>query len=164
MNKLSLGLSLLLSTVAFTAFTACTDPDTGTGSARVIIEQSCAADADCPAGFECELEDEHGVVTSFCQSDDDHSDGTCPAGYELEVEHGQSFCQPHGGDDDGSGGGSGSGSGGDDDDDDDGGTGTGAGQLGEACASAADCSAGLECEVEVEHGTTTATCQPHGGN
>ncbi len=94
MSKLILALSVLLSA---TALTACTEPDTGTGTARVIIEQPCAADAECPTGFECEIEVEAGVTTSFCQSDDEHSDGTCPDGYELEVEHGQSYCKPHGG-------------------------------------------------------------------
>lgn len=110
MNKLHVTMSLLLS--AF-AFTACVEPDTGGSTGRVIIEQPCAADADCPAGFECEIEDEHGVTTSFCQShdgpEDEDGDGVCPAGYELEIEHGQAYCKPHGGDD-GSGGGSGGGS------------------------------------------------------
>ncbi len=156
MSKLALALSLLLSSIAFTA---CVEPDAGTASARVIIDQPCAADAECPAGFECEIETEGGVTTSFCQSDDEHSDGTCPAGYELEVEHGQSYCQPHGGSGGGSGDGSGGGSGGGSDDNDAGGTGA----LGATCAIDADCAAGLECEIEVEHGTTTATCQPHGG-
>jgi hypothetical protein len=149
MNKLALTLSLLLSSIAFTA---CTEADLGTASGRVIIDQPCAADTDCPAGFECEIEVEHGVTTSFCKSDDEHSDGTCPAGYELEVEHGVAYCQPHGGD----GGGSGSGSGTDD-------NGGGTGALGAACALDTDCGAGLECEVEIENGVTTATCQPHGG-
>ncbi len=73
---------------------ACTDDSTSTAR-RAILEQDCAADTDCPTGFECEIEVEHGVTTSFCQADDES--GTCPAGYELEVEHGQSFCKPHGG-------------------------------------------------------------------
>jgi Cys-rich repeat protein len=144
MNKLPLALSLLLSA---TAFAACTDPDTGTASGRVIIDQPCASDADCPGGFECEIELEHGVTTSYCQSHGGDHDGgvVCPAGYELEVEHGVSYCKPHGGDD-----GSGSGSGG--------------GQAGDTCASDADCGTGLECEIEEEHGETTSWCQPHGGN
>lgn len=165
MNKLHLVASLAFALTAATALgaTGCTDADLGTASGRVIIDQPCAADGECPAGFECEIEDEHGVTTSFCQSDDDHSDGTCPAGYELEVEHGQAYCKPHGGDD-GSGGGSGSGSGsGADDSSADGSTGTGTGTVGAACATDAECGAGLECEVELEHGVTTATCQPHGG-
>lgn len=153
MNKLSLSIVALLSALAITA---CTEPGTGTAAGRVIIDQPCAADTDCPSGFECEIEDEHGVTTSFCVShdgpEDEDGDGVCPAGYELELEHGQAYCKPHGGDD-GSGGGSGT---------DDGGTGTGV--TGDTCATDADCGAGLECEVELEHGVTTATCQPHGGN
>ncbi|NVB83609.1 MAG: hypothetical protein HOV81_34865 [Kofleriaceae bacterium] len=120
-----------------TLFAACTDDSTSTAR-RAIIDQTCAADTDCPSGFECEIEVEHGVTTSFCQAHDES--GTCPAGYELEVEHGQSYCKPHGGDD-----------------------GSGSGAAGQACTTSADCGAGLECEVEVEHGTTTSTCQPHGG-
>ncbi|MEQ1738219.1 MAG: hypothetical protein ABL886_17685, partial [Rhodoglobus sp.] len=125
MSKFSLSLSLLLSTLAFS--TACVEADLGTASGRVVIDQPCAADTDCPTGFECEIEVEHGVTTSFCKSDDDHSDGTCPAGYELEIEHGVSYCQPHGGD--GSGGGSGSddGSGGGSGSDDGSGGGSGGG-------------------------------------
>lgn len=146
-------LSLLLATILLPA--ACTLDDTASTS-RAIIATPCATAADCPTGFECEIEVEHDVTTSFCQASDD-SEGTCPAGYEAEVEHGQLYCQPHGGsgggsDDDG---GVGTGS------DDDGGLGTGV--TGAACTTAADCAAGLECEVEVEHGQTLSTCQPHGG-
>ena len=148
MNKLALTLSLLLSSIAFTA---CTEADLGTASGRVIIDQPCAADTDCPAGFECEIEVEHGVTTSFCQAHDE--DGTCPDGYELEVEHGQSYCKPHGGDDAGT-----DDSGTDDSSTDPTGTSSGA-----ACAVDTDCPAGEESEVEVEHGTTTGTCKAHGG-
>jgi Cys-rich repeat protein len=132
-------MSKLLLALTVSAFTACTDDTLGSAS-RAILDQDCAADTDCPAGFECEIEVEHGVTTSFCQAHDE--DGTCPAGYELEVEHGQEYCKPHGGDDD-----------------DQPGTGSGA-----ACASDTDCPAGEECEIEIEHGTTTGTCQAHGGN
>ncbi len=92
-----------------------------------VIEMACAVDADCPAGLECEIEEEHGTTTTFCKS--------------------------HGGDD---GDGSGSGSGG-------GGTDGGAPPTEMTCASDADCPAGLECEIEDEHGTTTSFCKPHGG-
>ncbi|MBK9034351.1 MAG: hypothetical protein IPL61_24310 [Myxococcales bacterium] len=142
-------LSLLLATLAFTTAGCALDQTSSTD--RAIIETPCADGTECPAGFECEIEVEHGVTTSYCQADDD-SDGACPAGYEAEIEHGQLYCQPHGG------GGGGSGSGGGDDD-----GGTGAGTAGAACTTDADCAAGLECEVEVEHGQTVSTCQPHGG-
>lgn len=141
--------ALLASTLVLSA---CTEDTTSTLD-RAIIQTACAADADCPAGFECEIEVEHGTTASFCQASED-SDGSCPAGYELEVEHGQAFCKPHGG----SGGGSGSGAG---SDDNSGSTGTGV--TGSACVTSADCTVGLECETEIEHGQTASTCQPHGG-
>lgn len=133
----------MLTTFVFAAVattTACTDaPDSGT-LGRTIIEQSCAADADCPTGFQCEIEEEHGTTTSYCISHESGSgsgSASCPAGYELEVEHGQAYCKPHGGDDGG----------------------TGTGTTGASCATDADCGAGLECELE--HGQ--GSCQPHGG-
>lgn len=127
------------------ALTACTADNLGS-TRRAILETPCADDTECPTGFECEVEVEHGVTTSFCQAHDE--DGTCPAGYELEVEHGQAFCKPHGGDDTSD----------DTSDDDQPTTGSGA-----TCAVDSDCPAGEECEVEVEHGTTTGTCKAHGG-
>ncbi len=135
---LKIASALLLSLFAV----ACTTGEDTSSASRAIISTPCAADADCPSGFECEIEVEHGTTTSFCQADDDS--GTCPAGYELEVEHGQSFCKLHGG-----GGGS--------DDASDGGVGSGT-----ACATDADCLVTEECEIEVEHGATTGTCQLHG--
>ncbi|MBL8621191.1 MAG: hypothetical protein JNK64_07810 [Myxococcales bacterium] len=147
MFKHAARISLLLAAIALPA---CVD-DLGTAS-RPIIETPCVADADCPIGFECEVEVEHGTTISYCQADES-SDGSCPAGYEAEVEHGQVYCQPHGGGGGGGGGGS----------DDDGGVGTGTGTLGTDCTTDADCAVGLECEVEVEHGQTVSTCQPHTG-
>jgi hypothetical protein len=32
-----------------------------------------------------------------------------------------------------------------------------------ACATDADCAAGLECEIQVEGGVTTSYCKAHGG-
>ena len=133
-------LSLSLSALVLSAAAGCSVDATQTVS-RAIVETACATRAECPAGFECEREVEHGTVTSFCQADDDSVD--CPAGLELEIEHGQAFCRAHGGGaDDGGGAGSG-------------GAGT--------CTTSADCPTGLECEVEIEHGQTTRTCKPHGG-
>lgn len=137
-------------------FIACSSEGIGAASQadQVTLDVRCAADTDCPTGFECEDEVEHGVTTSYCVSDDEQgtSTGACPAGYELEAEHGGTFCKPHGS---GSSGGGGS-------DDNAGSTGTGA--EGATCQSSADCAAGLECEVEVEAGITTSVCKAHGKN
>lgn len=141
--------SLILTTLLLVPAACATDVTTDSAQ-RAILETPCAADAECPSGFECEIEVEHGTTTSFCQADDDS--GTCPAGYELEVEEGQAYCKPHGGS------GGGGGGGGSDDN-----PGTGTGPSGSVCVTSADCAAGLECEVEIEHGQTTSTCQPHGG-
>jgi Cys-rich repeat protein len=146
MSKYTTRLAALL-LAAFT-LPACVTDDLGRSSLP-IIDTPCAADADCPDGFECEIEEEHGTTTSYCQAHED-SDGSCPPGYELEIEHGQAFCKPHGGDDGGADGGA------------DGGTlpveeGT------QECATDADCGPGLECEIEDEHGVVTSWCQPHGG-
>lgn len=149
MIKQAVRLSLLLSALVLPA-AGCALDDTNS-TKRAIIDTPCADDSECPAGFECEIEEEHGTTISFCQAHGDSdgtSGGTCPPGYELEIEHGQTFCKPHGGD------GGGGGGGGTDDP-----PGDGSG----VCATDADCPAGLECEIEVEHGTTTSSCQPHGG-
>jgi hypothetical protein len=158
MIKQAVRLSLLLSALLIPAAGCAID---GTNSTRrAIIDTPCATDDECPAGFECEIEEEHGTTISFCQAhgeSDGTSDGTCPAGYELEIEHGQTYCQPHGGDD-GSGG-SDDGSGGSDDGS--GGSDDGSGGGGsDECATDADCPAGLECELE--HGVSF--CKPHGGD
>lgn len=155
MSNLTLVTALLASSLSFAA---CTAEDTTASLDRAIIQTPCAADADCPTGFQCEIETEHGVTTSFCQAED--ASGTCPAGYELEVEHGQTFCKPHGG---GGGSGNGGGGGGGGGSDDNSGS-TGTGVTGSACTTSADCTAGLECETQIEHGQTTSTCQPHGGH
>lgn len=133
----------------------------GLGSASqadtVVLDVRCAADAECPAGFQCETEVEHGTESSYCVSDDDQgtSNGQCPAGYELETEHAETFCKAHGGGNSGSGG---SGA-----DDSGAGGAAGGGAQGATCATNADCATGLECETQVENGVATSTCQPHGG-
>jgi Cys-rich repeat protein len=133
---------------------ACTVGDDGLGSSSqaVVLDQRCAADADCPSGFECETEIEHGPEASYCVSDDSQgtSNGQCPAGYELESEHGETFCKPHGGH-----GGSSSSSGSR--------AGSGSSPEGGACSTSADCASGLECEIEVESGVTTSVCKARGG-
>jgi len=160
-------LTSLMTLVSALALSACAtdalDSDSGAGT---IIDVPCAEGPECPAGFECEVEEEHGVVTSYCKSHEGTDPG-CPPGYEREIEHGQAFCKPHGGDDDGGTGGDDDGNGGDDDggngdddddgngDDDDGGVGDDDPQ-GDECSVDADCSGGLECE--------DGFCIPHGGD
>ena len=117
-------LNCLMTLISALALSACAtdtlDSDRGAGT---IIDVPCAEGPECPAGFECEVEEEHGVVTSYCKSHEDTDPG-CPSGYELEIEHGQAFCKPHGGDDDdGNGGDEEGGHGNDDNGDDDGGAG-----------------------------------------
>ncbi|MBN9168239.1 MAG: hypothetical protein J0I07_45345 [Myxococcales bacterium] len=123
------------------------------GTDRVVLDVRCSADGDCPSGFECESENEHGTSTSYCKSHrstgsngDDAGAGAsrCPAGFEQETEHAGTFCKPHGGKDDGEV------------------PAAGAAPSGAACTTDADCAPGLECELELEHGLTTAFCKPHG--
>ena len=159
--------------------------DLGTSSAnRLTLDVRCTADSDCPASFQCEVEVEHGVSQSYCESHDPVAPGapaTCPAGFEAEPEHGALSCKPDGsstgggsGSGGGSGGSGGSGSGGHGADDvtggpdgghgaDDDAASTGTSPAGAACTTSADCAPGLECEVDVEHGGTTTVCHLHGG-
>jgi Cys-rich repeat protein len=140
-RRVSVLVGSFLFTSAMTLAACSEEPPIGSAS-RAIVETSCADDSQCPAGFECEIEVEHGVTTSFCQAHEESSD--CPDGLELEVEHGQEFCRPHGGDGDDEAGAPDSGSG--------------------VCTTDADCPAGYECETELEHGQTTSSCEPHGGH
>lgn len=99
MNKVIWGLAVVGTLVAGCSSDQGSESTAGVG--RLRIDVACSSDQDCPTSFECEVESEHGVTTSFCQSHDEIlPDGTgaqCPAGFELEVEHGTSFCKPHGG-------------------------------------------------------------------
>jgi hypothetical protein len=61
-------------------------------SARVMIDVRCDSNADCPRGFLCEPETEHGPPTTMCESDDPGA--TCPRDYETHVGYGQVFCIP----------------------------------------------------------------------
>lgn len=78
---------------------ACDVGGSGSASDALVLDVRCAAEADCPEGFECETESEHGTEQSYCVSHDADivGSGACPAGYELEEEHGTTFCKPHGG-------------------------------------------------------------------
>lgn len=61
-------------------------------SARVTIDVRCDSNADCPRGFLCEAETEHGPPTTMCESDDPGA--SCPREYETHVGYGQVFCIP----------------------------------------------------------------------
>lgn len=58
----------------------------------VTIEATCGSTADCPSGFECTTDLEHGPPTALCESQDPAT--TCPAGYETKALYGQVFCKP----------------------------------------------------------------------
>jgi hypothetical protein len=177
-SQIVIGLfGLAISVVACGGAGTSSDVGSSSSADRLVLDVRCASNTDCPSGFECEVEVEHGVSTSYCKSHDTIPAGTtpaCPAGYEVEIEHGSNFCKPHGGGGGGGGGGTG-GEGGVDDHgggggggaDDDGGTATGTSPGTSpgtsTCTTSADCPAGLECEVQVEHGVTTSTCKAHGG-
>jgi hypothetical protein len=59
--------------------------------ATVTIEATCDSTADCPGGFECTADIEHGPPTALCESRD--PDAICPAGYASKVLYGQIFCK-----------------------------------------------------------------------
>ncbi|HEY0988819.1 MAG TPA: hypothetical protein VGD80_17250 [Kofleriaceae bacterium] len=61
-------------------------------AARVTIDVRCASNADCPRGFTCKSELEHGPPTTMCESDDPGA--SCPREYETHVGYGQVFCIP----------------------------------------------------------------------
>src|SRR3954464_15144789 len=60
-------------------------------TARVTIDMRCGTNADCPAGFVCEADVEHGPPTTMCESFD--AQLSCPSGYETQVGYGQTFCK-----------------------------------------------------------------------
>ena len=61
---------------------------------RMTIDVRCSSNADCPAGFTCEADVEHGPPTTMCESFD--AGVSCPAEYETHVGYGQTFCKPSG--------------------------------------------------------------------
>jgi hypothetical protein len=80
-------LSVLCATVLAAA---CSARDENT--ARVTIDMRCVSSADCPRGFRCEAELEHGPPTTMCESDDPVA--SCPREYDTHVGFGQVFCVP----------------------------------------------------------------------
>lgn len=59
---------------------------------HVTIDVRCGSNADCPKGFVCESDAEHGPPTTMCESYDPGA--TCPRAYETHVGYGQIFCIP----------------------------------------------------------------------
>jgi hypothetical protein len=89
MIRRAIRLGVLLSALAAAACGAERDDNT----ARVTIDVRCDSNADCPSGFACESEAEHGPPTTMCESD---AAITCPPGYETKIGYGQTFCRPSG--------------------------------------------------------------------
>jgi len=81
--------TLLISALAFAA--ACS-PGRSDSISAVTIEVTCGSTAECPSGFECNADIEHGPPTALCESQDPAA--TCPAGYDTKVLYGQIFCKP----------------------------------------------------------------------
>lgn len=77
--------------LAALALAAC-GPERSDSFAAVTIEVTCGSSADCPGGFECNADIEHGPPTALCESADPTA--SCPAGYEIKIRYGQIFCKP----------------------------------------------------------------------
>lgn len=58
---------------------------------KVTIERACGTSADCPGGFACNLDSEHGAPVALCESSD--AAASCPAGYQTKVLFGQTICK-----------------------------------------------------------------------
>ncbi|HSS01608.1 MAG TPA: hypothetical protein VLM79_31330 [Kofleriaceae bacterium] len=61
-------------------------------TARITIDVRCGTNADCPHGFSCESESEHGPPTTMCESDDPAA--ICPHEYETRIGYSEVFCIP----------------------------------------------------------------------
>ena len=81
----------LTALVAGLVFAPACDP-LGDTIASVTIDMRCSASSDCPSGFSCVADDEHGPPTTLCESTDPAA--TCPSGYDTKIGHGQTFCVP----------------------------------------------------------------------
>jgi len=62
------------------------------GTSNVTIERQCSTSADCPSGFVCNVDSEHGPPVALCESSDPAA--SCPAGYQTKVLYGQTICKP----------------------------------------------------------------------
>jgi hypothetical protein len=90
MTMPALSRSLVLSALVFAAACAGERDD---HPARVTIDMRCDSTADCPSGFSCASEDDHGPPTTMCESE---APVTCPPGYKTKIGYGQTFCKPQG--------------------------------------------------------------------
>ena len=89
MVKQVVRISALLAGWMFAACSGGPDDDI----ARVTIDVRCSSNADCPRGFACEADAEHGPPTTMCQSSDPGL--SCPRGFDTHVGYSQTFCKLH---------------------------------------------------------------------
>jgi hypothetical protein len=81
----------VLAALALVFAVGCAQDPRDDNAARVTIDMRCESNADCPTGFSCAAEQEHGPPTTMCES---AADVTCPPGYQTKVGYGQTFCKP----------------------------------------------------------------------
>jgi len=58
----------------------------------VTIDVRCDSSADCPSGFACSTDVEHGPPITLCESPDPAA--SCPSGFETKVMYGLTVCKP----------------------------------------------------------------------
>lgn len=80
---------LMLSGLLFAVGCGASGPD---APPSVTIDVRCASSADCPRGFSCSSDVEHGPPITLCESTDPAA--TCPPGYDTKVIYGQTLCKP----------------------------------------------------------------------
>ena len=90
-SRLRIVCTGLCAVLALAVIGACSS-DRDDNTARVTIDMRCGSNADCPTGFVCEADVEHGPPTTMCESFD--AQLSCPSGYETQVGYGQTFCKP----------------------------------------------------------------------
>lgn len=90
MVKQAKRLSVILFGLLVAGSGAC-GPDGSEMTAHVTIDVRCGSNTDCPSGFQCESEAEHGPPTTMCESTD--IEASCPPGFETQVGYSQIFCK-----------------------------------------------------------------------
>lgn len=92
-RRITGALALMLGALAASiAATGCTLDRSEASVSNVTIDMRCASTADCPSGFACNADVEHGPPTTMCESSDPAA--TCPAGFDIKVIYGQTVCKP----------------------------------------------------------------------